>query len=205
MKKSNFVKGTLEECCNTYYSWAFDECMVLGGADQSSASNLDYFYVDYYSNSCKQSCLKKDGTDTKNCGGIAPKWMQTFKTSEECCINKLFWLDQGTCVADSTKNIVSEEDKGSKDWYVDWEMYKCVRDCVKGTGSNCGGLAGNWDDVSLQETYHIFDFQQNKICFIFILLSFISFFVTSEIYHIYRMLQYNASMAGQLTLCRIKS
>jgi len=146
MKKSNFVKGTLEECCNTYYSWAFDECMVLGGADQSSASNLDYFYVDYYSNSCKQSCFKKDGTDTKNCGGIAPKWMQTFKTSEECCINKLFWLDQGTCVADSTKNIVSEEDKGSKDWYVDWEMYKCVRDCVKGTGSNCGGLAGNWDD-----------------------------------------------------------
>jgi len=147
MKKSKFVKGSLEECCNAYYSWAFDDCMVLGGADKSTASNLDDFYVDYYSNSCKQSCFEKDATDTKNCGGIAPNWMQTFRTADACCSTKLFWLDQASCIAASTKKTINEEDKGSKDWYVDWEMYKCVRDCVKGTGSNCGGLAGNWDDL----------------------------------------------------------
>ncbi len=147
MKKSNFVKDSLEECCTAYYSWAFDECMVLGGAEDSQSSGLEDFYVDYYSNSCKQSCMEKDSTDSKNCGGIAAKWMQLFKTADDCCSTKLFWLDRSTCVAASTKSDINEEDKGSKDWYVDWEMYKCVRDCVKGTGSNCGGLASNWDDV----------------------------------------------------------
>ncbi len=146
MKKSNFVKGTLQECCDAYYSWALDECMVLGGAVDSEASGD--FYVDYHSNSCKQSCSEKDSTDTKNCGGIASNWIQTFKTAKDCCGAKLFWLDQASCIATSTKSAINEEDKGSKDWYVDWELNKCVRDCVKGSNSNCGGLANNWDHVS---------------------------------------------------------
>eukprot|EP00804_Cyclotella_cryptica_P027551 CCRYP_007487-RA/>CCRYP_007487-RA protein AED:0.22 eAED:-0.23 QI:0/0/0/1/1/0.66/3/0/430 len=146
MESTQFIKDSLENCCNAYYSWAFNECMVLGGAE-TSKSTLAGFYVDYVSSSCTQSCFKKDSTANKNCGGIAPKWKETFAKAEECCSTKLFWIDQESCIARSTNTTLKDEDRGSKQWYVDWTLYKCVKDCSKGTGSNCGGLANPWDQM----------------------------------------------------------
>jgi hypothetical protein len=51
-------------------------------------------------------------------------------------------------VAASTLTDLAESDKGSKKWYVDRITYKCVKDCVKGIGEHCGGIAAVWDQVS---------------------------------------------------------
>lgn len=168
MENAKFIQNSLETCCNAYYSWAFDECMVLGGAD-ASKSALSGFYVDYSSSSCKQSCFKKDANATKNCGGIAPKWKETFPKVEDCCSIKLFWIDQASCIAHSTNSVLKDEDKGSKKWYVDWTVYKCVKDCVKGYEKSCGGLAHHWDQVrdtrveSGVEYFHLYQITILKI------------------------------------------
>lgn len=148
MKQGSFIKSTLEDCCNSYYWWTVEECLILGGAHSSNVGSEE-FYVDYGSLSCKQSCLKKDASATKNCGGLVPQWEESFKKAEDCCATKLFWVDQKSCIADSTLNNLEDSDKGSKKWFVDWSAYKCVKDCVEGTGDHCGGIAQLWDEVSV--------------------------------------------------------
>jgi hypothetical protein len=147
METGNYMKTTLEDCCNAHYWWAIHECLILGGDDLSQVGSGE-FYVDYESLSCKQSCFEKDSSATKNCGGLAPKWTETFKKVEDCCANKLFWVNKEACVAASTLTDLADSDKGSKKWYVDWITFKCVKDCVKGVDEHCGGIAELWDQVS---------------------------------------------------------
>ena len=98
---NSFIKSSLENCCNWFYSWDFTNCMILGGAS-SSAYATNEFYVNYYSNSCKQSCL--EGTAGLNCGGIAPSWKEVFATASSCCEDTLWWVETNKCVADSDLN-----------------------------------------------------------------------------------------------------
>ena len=94
-----FIKNSLEECCKWYYSWDFENCMILGGAN-SSAYATNEFYIDYHSQSCRQSCI--EGTAGLNCAGLAPNWVKVFATAESCCEQKLWWVETSRCVADST-------------------------------------------------------------------------------------------------------
>jgi hypothetical protein len=51
-----------------------------------------------------------------------------------------------TCIQDvhdvTSGKCLQGYDKAT--WYVDWDNYRCVQDCVG--GPNCGGYAGNWDE-----------------------------------------------------------
>ena len=120
--------------------------MIDGGADQSLFTT-NQFYVDYYSDSCVQSC--HDDTPGLNCGGLAPSWKELFDTADDCCNAKLFWVQSAKCIADSTlTSVAAISDQGSGDWYVDWIRQKCVKDCQKNSGdSSCGGLAKRWDEL----------------------------------------------------------
>ena len=120
MKNGYFIKNSLEDCCNSFYSWDFTKCMILGGAS-SSAYATNEFYVDYQTGSCKQSCL--EGTAGLNCAGIASNWMNVFATAEECCEKTLWWVEASTCVAHSTLTP-STTAAGSSEWYGDYTMNK---------------------------------------------------------------------------------
>jgi len=143
----NFIYGTLESCCNAFYSWSFTECMKLGGATSATYATNE-FYVDYTSMSCKQSCevgTAAVGTAPQlNCAGIAPSWMTVFATAELCCKGKLWWLGASACVADSTL-IPATAGAWGGDWYKKGQ--KCVKDCDVGSDSQCGGMAERWDEV----------------------------------------------------------
>jgi len=137
----NFIYGTLESCCNAYYSWSFTECMKLGGATSATFATNE-FYVDYISMSCKQSC--EVGTALLNCAGTAPSWKTVFATAELCCKGKLWWLGASVCVADSTLTPVPVT-AGGGEWYRKGE--KCVKDCDDSSDSQCGGMAERWEEV----------------------------------------------------------
>ena len=109
----NFIQSSLENCCNANYSWKFDTCMVLGGADIAAYSTNE-FYVDYISESCKQSC--KQGTAGLNCAGLAPNWITTYATAALCCNAKLWWTESSKCIAESTLTPAATP-AGSGNWY----------------------------------------------------------------------------------------
>lgn len=143
-----FFRSSLEDCCNQYYSWMFNQCMMDGGADPEDYITGE-FYVDFESGSCKQSCLKDMcGASEMNCGGLAESWQQTYEDAESCCEERLFWANQKACVAESNGVKLVEADLGSDTFYVDWSEMKCARDCAKksGTPDDCGGLANHWDE-----------------------------------------------------------
>jgi len=138
---NSFIRNSLEECCNWYYSWDFTNCMILSGAS-SSVYATNEFYIDYYSRSCRQSCI--EGTAGLNCAGIAPNWVKVFATAESCCEQKLWWVETSRCVADSTLTPFTTA-AGSSKWYRDGE--KCVKDCDDSSDAQCGGLAERWEET----------------------------------------------------------
>jgi len=137
-----YIKSSLEECCTSYYSWDFTLCLILAGAS-SSAYATNEFYVDHETETCKQSC--NEGTEGLNCAGIAGPWEDMFSTAVACCTEKLWWVDQNSCVAKSTLTP-STTPLGSSQWYR--KGNKCVKDCeVSSSDAQCGGLAERWDDT----------------------------------------------------------
>ena len=47
----------------------------------------------------------------------------------------------GVCAADVRVAVPP-----AADWYIDWEIHKCVRDCAKGAAPNCGGMRPQWNN-----------------------------------------------------------
>ena len=78
------------------------------------------------------------------CGGIVvDAYVTLYGTPDECCKQKLGWIQSTKCIADSTK---SGSLTGSGKWYVDWKQELCVQDCDNGVAP-CGGLANAWDET----------------------------------------------------------
>jgi hypothetical protein len=145
MENNSYFKPSLEECCKHYYSWDFTTCMLNGGADPFEYTNYE-FYVDYESDSCKQSC--PEDTEGLNCGGLHKNWQTTYKDAEQCCKDRLHWVHQEKCIAESEGGELDVSNLGSGDYYVDWQNFKCVKDCDEDSADpECGGLAKGWDQL----------------------------------------------------------
>ncbi|KAL7532097.1 hypothetical protein ACHAXR_006217 [Thalassiosira sp. AJA248-18] len=144
----SYFQSSLADCCERYYSWAYNKCLELGGGDADAVAT-DEFYVDYSTNSCVQDCPKD--TPGKNCGGLVEgNWVGTYKTAKECCDGKLWWIDENSCIAESTKDAsdLNVAQAGSGNYYVNWVEVKCVKDCAETpTDPQCGGLAKRWDPL----------------------------------------------------------
>ena len=76
--------------------------------------------------------------------GNAPSYMQNnpsmlmFEELEDCCDTNYPW-DLATCLGASTA-------AGSDNWFVDYSLNKCVKECVG--DEPCGGLIdGSWVDL----------------------------------------------------------
>ncbi len=124
----------LESCCKASYSYDLDAC--LGSTEDSGSKR---WFVDSQQMKCVQDC-----NGPSPCGGFSNRWETTYNTAEECCDKTLWWLNKEECVFDSTGDE-NATPLGSDKYYVNWETYTCVKDCVGSTP--CGGLAQSWDDL----------------------------------------------------------
>ena len=60
----------------------------------------------------------------------------------EGCKRYYFWA-VNSCVVNSGEGTAAV---GSGKWYVNFNDFKCVKDCIPSVGDiNCGGLAQAWD------------------------------------------------------------
>jgi hypothetical protein len=131
---------TVASCCERYYSWDKTNCVVNSGGSVASAfTNL--FYVNDEKMICEQDCA--DGTGV-SCGGPVDSWKTLYNSAQECCAQKLGWIAAATCESATTGVPAT----GSSQWYVDWSISKCVKDCNVSSGVNCGGFVeGSWDTL----------------------------------------------------------
>jgi hypothetical protein len=67
-----------------------------------------------------------------------------YTTLDECCERHYNYR------VNECKGLTSA---GSNKWFVDWDTFKCTKDCEVTAGADCGGLAdGFWDLVSSYTT-----------------------------------------------------
>jgi hypothetical protein len=127
---STVLFDTALDCCNGKLSWLDStECDANSNGTPIALTHSNKFYVSYADNKCTQDC-----TGPTPCGGKPSADKDLFDDAETCCSEKLHWLNEKLCVA-NTNGIAPA---GSNGWYVDWTLLKCVQDCV-GTAP-CGGL-----------------------------------------------------------------
>lgn len=117
---AQYIKTTLEECCETYYRWAKKQCMLDGGAAISDVAT-EKWYVNWHTESCVQDCFESDKTATKNCGGLANNWNKLHDDASACCSTHLFWKAD-TCVATATNIVVNPTDLGTGKWYKKYNV-----------------------------------------------------------------------------------
>jgi hypothetical protein len=124
---SNAAYWLLEDqqaCCTTFFNYKLKDC--LGAAYLGTGK----YYPDWAGDN--KGCVQDSDPN------IAPDYMAQlgfwfFETLEECCETHFKWT-LPTC---NVQGLV-----GTSKWYVDWQSWKCVQDCV---GPTCGGLAEGWD------------------------------------------------------------
>ena len=123
-----FLSNTREECCKKFYEWDYWGC--TGTKPPSSG--------DYYPNwtgasSSSSSCLNDEKMPTYMLN--SPTWYLS-STLKECC-ERHFNFDFHNCMG--------TEAQGTNKWYVKYDAYTCVQDCVG--AAPCGGIAESWDEV----------------------------------------------------------
>jgi hypothetical protein len=138
MLKNGFLMSSLEACCKRYHGWQTEKCLVAGGKPQAESG---HFYVNYQTDSCNQDCLKTGsslGAACTNPGEELPQtWQTKYKDATTCCKNKLWWLDEPTCIAKSGDPNASVTYVGSNKYYVVKDGSDCVQDCATSNGSQC--------------------------------------------------------------------
>ena len=139
---AGFIFNTKEDCCDEHFSWGKAVCMGgIGGTSiahgQSSISSGDKYYAAWESGD--EVC--------KNDGG-APEYMIE---------NDAVWLfdDLDTCCETFFNYNLAECKRqgyrvGTNEWWIDWNTFKCVKDCEGGT--DCGGFADFYGQNNLYPT-----------------------------------------------------
>jgi len=134
-----WLEANAESCCKRHYSWVKNECISLSANNPSIAATFKW-YVNHQEEICQQDCAEGVGGP---CGGLAMPSDTLYDTPVACCTEKLSWIVTSTCEAQSTGVAAV----GTSQWYVDWILKKCVKDCVDSSDANCGGLAKSWDEL----------------------------------------------------------
>lgn len=138
-KPEQWLENDIESCCERHYNWAYSECIALTGGNSSVAATGKW-YVNDESSICQKDCVIGDDG---RCGGLAQKWDTLYETAASCCSNRLHWIVSTTCEGKSNLQTVN----GTSEWYVDWSLEKCVKDCEDSSDSKCGGFAETWDEL----------------------------------------------------------
>ena len=101
------------------------------------------WYVDWDSETCKQSCVP---AGSGSCGGLAEAQQTLFTDARSCCSKHLPYKNTDWCEGASIGGSVYE---GTGKFYVDYAMSTCVRDCetngpLDGDGDCKGIVTDSW-------------------------------------------------------------
>lgn len=124
-------------CCERHFNWVYGDCIELSGGNSSEIAT-NKWYVNQRDEVCQRDCPEGNGG---SCGGLARPWNALYETVANCCAQKLSWISPETCEAKSSGVAPT----GTSEWFIDWSLEKCVKDCVDPSDGNCGGLAMRWD------------------------------------------------------------
>jgi len=137
---NQWLHNDIESCCENHYNWEYNTCISGSGGTSSSLSGTGKWYVNHIEEICQQDCPNSGNV---TCGGPANSWEQLFDSATDCCSSQLSWLAPNVCQSKSTVTTVV----GSNNWYVDWGLEMCVKDCDDESDRYCGGFASKWDDL----------------------------------------------------------
>eukprot|EP00804_Cyclotella_cryptica_P008054 CCRYP_004558-RC/>CCRYP_004558-RC protein AED:0.04 eAED:0.04 QI:1123/1/1/1/1/0.8/5/276/517 len=130
---------TVQDCCKARMGWQNPD--LCASQLNPSSTGTGKFYVIQHDKKCAQDCPVTDGAP---CAGPPDNAAEElFDSVTECCKSKLSWLSLGKCLA-ATNGNDPEVASGTGQWYVDWTLNKCVKDCVGNVP--CGGLKESWDE-----------------------------------------------------------
>lgn len=134
----NYYEFSLRACCERYFSWDIAAC----SGDEEGAEFEGYFpnWLASGENRCFGEDERTDIPDyMRNNPGI---WLEG--EVESCCLRYFSW-DYNRCVRLTSGSTAAAV--GTSEWWVDWSIRKCVKDCNDATDGDCGGLAKPWDDL----------------------------------------------------------
>ncbi|KAL7535524.1 hypothetical protein ACHAWF_005204, partial [Thalassiosira exigua] len=136
---ADYIYDTAAKCCDRWYSWDSKNCLAqTTGDDKASGSNQ--YWVHWGLSRCVRDCPVS--SSNKTCGGLAKPWDELFPDYLSCCDTKLPWLPTQECAPDSVVEV------GSSQYWVDWSIPRCVKDCSLSSGDKtCGGLARPWNEL----------------------------------------------------------
>jgi len=134
-----WLDNDIEACCEQHYNWAYSDCISFSGGSSPSTATGDW-YVNHKDKICQRDCLEEGGG---SCGGLAKPWKTMYKSAATCCSEQLSWKRSSLCEAQSNLTAVV----GTSEWYVDWSVEKCAKDCDDSSDASCGGLAKRWDKL----------------------------------------------------------
>mmetsp|Transcript_31509 Transcript_31509/g.60108 ORF Transcript_31509/g.60108 Transcript_31509/m.60108 type:complete len:784 (-) Transcript_31509:593-2944(-) len=131
---------TSASCCENVLTWISPFiCEAASGGMTYSGS--EKWYADFSNTKCVQDCAN---AAHPACGGILTSaFVDLFDTADSCCANRLGWVQSKSCKSSSTNTAISSA--GSGDYYVNYRLSRCVKDCVG--AAPCGGLANSWDQT----------------------------------------------------------
>jgi hypothetical protein len=141
-----WLTSTLDACCDQYYAWNKIGCMseyaqanLISGSSGSSSfvdPTTDLYYPDW------------GGTNTCINDGDAPAYMKKesdfwmYSTLEGCCKAYYPWDPEYPACLGGSSVLTQAPVEG---WYVQWNDYKCVKNCEVGTDTSCGGIRKKWN------------------------------------------------------------
>ena len=89
-----WLESSAEACCQRYYEWDYNSCILQSGGAASVGSSQ--WYVDWSTETCVKDCNDQSDAD---CGGLANRWDELFGSSNECCSSKLWYIERSECTA----------------------------------------------------------------------------------------------------------
>ena len=113
-----------------HFEYKLNSCM-----GSSSAVTTGKYYPDWSGDN--EGCLVDNSTNP------APEYMHASQAwfsddLEECC-DTYYSYSKAECLGSSAVS--------SEKYYVNWDTFKCVKDCPVGSGVDCGGLSDrDWTD-----------------------------------------------------------
>ena len=117
-------------CCDEEYSWIDSDLC----AARSELTPLNKYWPDQQNGKCVKDSDEEAGDLS----------VPLFDTAEACCKERMNWVSLAKCVAESDGSTLALQ--GSGKYYV--KNNKCVKDCAEGTGTDCGGLAETWEEIT---------------------------------------------------------
>ncbi|KAL3766197.1 hypothetical protein ACHAWO_013175 [Cyclotella atomus] len=130
---TQYLFKTKAECRDEHYSWNKATCM--GGSSASLASGTKYYAPTGPQDASRILDLQGPWITWQ----VAPPGSSPTSIVAANSTHKFGHMQAGTSSSGSASTA-------SDEWYVVWSNpAKCVKNCVAGTGTGCGGPAESWD------------------------------------------------------------